>query len=105
MPDAPGVPEPLATDIDDVTDALDVAKSLWDNGKRIDAVHWIKRASESARTSDPARAAVLVRAAEEIERSMSPRSNAPPPMPTSKAPPPPAPQAQALSRPPPPVPP
>lgn len=95
MADAIRVPEPLSSDTDDVTDALDVAQSLWENGKKVDAVHWVKRASESART-DPGRMASLARAAEDLERAMAPRSATPPPVPVSKAPP-----APAVSRPPP----
>ena len=96
MADAVRVPEPLSSDTDDVTDALDVAQSLWENGKRADAIHWVKRAAESAR-SDPSRMASLARAAEDLERAASPRSVAPPPVPVSKPPP-----APAMSRPPPP---
>lgn len=96
MADAFRVPEPLSSDTDDVTDALDVAQSLWENGKRADAIHWVKRAAESAR-SDPSRMALLARAAEDLERATAPRSMTPPPVPVSKPPPPPT-----VSRPPPP---
>lgn len=96
MADAFRVPEPLSSDTDDVTDALDVAQSLWENGKRVDAIHWVKRAAESAR-SDPSRMASLARAAEDLERAAAARSVAPPPVPMSKPPP-----APTMSRPPPP---
>jgi hypothetical protein len=97
MADALGVPEPLPSDTDDVMDALDVAQSLWENGKRVDAIHWVKRAAEAAR-SDPSRMATLARAVEDLERAaMAARSVTPPPIPVSKPPPPPA-----VSRPPPP---
>jgi hypothetical protein len=91
MADAIRVPEPLSSDTDDVTDALDVAQSLWENGKRADALHWVKRAAESAK-SDPTRMASLSRAAEDLERAMTPRAATPPPVPAAKP---------AVSRPPP----
>ena len=104
MADAIRVPEPLSSDTDDVTDALDVAQSLWENGKRADAVHWVKRAAESAKT-DPTRMALLSRAAEDLERAAVPRPAAPPPGPppvpaVSKPPP-----VPKVSKPPPPLPP
>lgn len=106
MADAIRVPEPLASDADDVTDALDVAQSLWENGKRVDAIHWVKRAAESAR-SDPSRMASLARAAEDLERAVAKRSVAPPPVSVSKPPPapggsrPPPPPVPKMSKPPP----
>lgn len=85
MADATRVPEPLSSDTDDVTDALDVAQSLWENGKKVDAIHWVKRAAESAKT-DPARMASLVRAVEDLERAAAPRAATPPPVPTKPPP-------------------
>ena len=93
MADAIRVPEPLSSDIDDVTDALDVAQSLWENGKRADAIHWVKRAAESAK-ADPTRMASLVRAAEDLERAAAPRAATPPPVRVSKPPPVPPPLAR-----------
>lgn len=117
------VPEPLSTDSDDVSDALDVAQSLWENGKRTDAIHWMKRAVDSAKKGDPSRVAFLARTVEELERALTapppvappaptPRSVAPPPVSVSRPPPPPVPKiskpppppAAKLSKPPPPAP-
>lgn len=102
MADAIRVPEPLSSDTDDVTDALDVAQSLWENGKKVDAIHWVKRAADSAK-GDPNRVASLVRAIEDLERAATPRAPTPPPVPVSKPPPVPPP-APKVSKPPPPVP-
>jgi hypothetical protein len=102
MADAIRVPEPLSSDTDDVTDALDVAQSLWENGKRADAIHWVKRAAESAK-GDPTRMASLARAAEDLERAAAPRAATPPPVPVAKPPPVPPPVPKVSK--PPPVPP
>lgn len=102
MADAIRVPEPLSSDIDDVTDALDVAQSLWENGKKVDAIQWVKRAAQSAK-ADPNRMASLARAAEDLERAAAPRAATPPPVPVSKPPPVPPPVPK-VSKPPPPVP-
>ena len=100
----PRVPEPQSTDSSDVSDALDVAQSLWENAKHKDAIHWVKRAVDAAKSGDPSRHAFLTRAAEALERAIAPAPAAtPPPVPVavSRPPPPPVPR---VSKPPPPVP-
>lgn len=101
--------EPLASDSSDVSDALDVALSLWENGKRVDAIEWVKRATEAARKIDASRTASLARAVEEMERAVAtpppaPPAPVPPPVPQARprSVPPPVPPPRALSKPPPP---
>jgi hypothetical protein len=96
------IPPPQPSDSGDVTEALDVASTLWKTGNSQDAIRWIRRAAEAADAAgDPSRMHALVRASFELEESMAAppappapaiRASVPPPLPPgarSSLPPPP----------------
>ena len=93
------VPQPLPADSGDVTEALDVAGSLWKAGNRQDAIRWVRRAAQAAdEAGDSQRMTALARASADLEESLTAAppsaapvtagpATAPPPAPASAPPP------------------
>jgi hypothetical protein len=76
------VPASLASDPNDVSEALEIARSLWERGERRDAVRWVRRAVEAAdEAGQTARVATLAHAAADLEnaRPVQARPTKPPP--------------------------
>ena len=91
------IPPPHPSDSGDVTEALNVASTLWRTGNGHDAIRWVRRAAQAAdEAGDSARMNALARASAELEESLTAaqpaRSSVPPPLPPgarSSVPPPP----------------
>ncbi len=65
-------PEPLADDDDDVAWALQTAKVQWQRGTRADAIVWLRRAADSAESTNNAwRAIDLRRSADELSTKLN----------------------------------
>jgi hypothetical protein len=93
------IPPPHPSDSGDVTEALNVASTLWRTGNGHDAIRWVRRAAQAAdEAGDSPRMTALARASAELEESLTEapptpaRSSGPPPLPPgarSSVPPPP----------------
>jgi hypothetical protein len=102
------IPPPHPSDSGDVTEALDVASTLWRTGNCHDAIRWIRRAAEAAdEAGDSPRMNALARASAELEESLAAapptpkRLSVPPPLPSgarSSVPPPPESASRAKSK-------
>jgi hypothetical protein len=84
------VPVPLPDDAGEVTEALDVASSLWKAGNRQDAIRWVRRAAQAADDAgDSQRMSALARVSADLEESLTAAlpvaSSAPPPLPARAA--------------------
>ncbi|HEU4537124.1 MAG TPA: hypothetical protein VFS00_23545, partial [Polyangiaceae bacterium] len=74
------VPQALDSDSEDVAWALSTAHVMWTRGERLDAVKWIRRASDHAADGgDDDRAFTLARAAADLKDMVSPALPPPPP--------------------------
>jgi hypothetical protein len=66
------VPVSLPSDPIEVSEALDIARALWDKGDSVEAVRWIRRAVEAAdEAGDVQRMAALARGAADLEESIA----------------------------------
>jgi hypothetical protein len=93
------IPPPHPSDSGDVTEALNVASTLWRTGNFEDAIRWVRRAAQAADDAgDSPRMNALARASAELEESLA----AAPPAPVRSSVPPPLPAGARSSVPPPP---
>lgn len=93
------IPPPHPSDSGDVTEALNVASTLWRTGNCHDAIRWVRRAAQAAdEAGDTPRMNALARASAELEESLA----ATPPAPVRSSVPPPLPPGARSSVPPPP---
>ncbi|HEU4412281.1 MAG TPA: hypothetical protein VFS43_43970 [Polyangiaceae bacterium] len=89
MSEAGRVPQALESDSEDVAWALSTAHVMWTRGERLDAIKWIRRASDQAADAgDDDRAFALARAAADLKDLLSPSLPPPPPPPPMRSPPP-----------------
>lgn len=74
------VPQTLDSDSEDVAWALSTAHVMWTRGERLDAIKWVRRASDqAAEAGDDDRAFALARAAADLKDVVSPSLPPPPP--------------------------
>jgi hypothetical protein len=84
------IPAAVADDTTEVSEALDVARALWESGERKDAIRWVRRAAEgAAEAGQTTRLAALARAAADLDDASSPpaapsRPSTAPPLPTNR---------------------